>query len=65
MRATIVILDPSLPRVALLARDIDPGDAAARLALVGDALAVTPVRRRPRGSASLSPMRKGWRRVRC
>ena len=41
MRATSLWLDPSLPRVALLARDIDPGDAAARLALVGDALRVT------------------------
>ena len=40
MRATSLWLDPSLPRVALLARDIDPGDAAARLALVGDALRV-------------------------
>jgi len=42
MRATSIFVDPSLPRVALLARDIDPRDAAARLALVGDALAVGP-----------------------
>jgi putative ABC transport system permease protein len=40
MRATSIFVDPSLPRVALLARDIDPRDAAARLPLVGDALVV-------------------------
>jgi putative ABC transport system permease protein len=42
MRATFIFVDPSLPRVALLARDIDPRDAAARLALVGDAVVVGP-----------------------
>jgi len=42
MRATSIFVDPSLPRVTLLARDIDPRDAAARLALVGDALPVGP-----------------------
>ena len=35
MRVTSVILDPMRPRVVLLARDIDPHDAASRLALVG------------------------------
>jgi putative ABC transport system permease protein len=42
MRATSVFVDPSLPRVVLLARDIDPRDAASRLALVGNALVVPP-----------------------
>jgi putative ABC transport system permease protein len=42
LRATSIFVDASLPRVALLARDIDPRDAAARLALVGDALAFSP-----------------------
>jgi putative ABC transport system permease protein len=35
MRITSLRLDPSRPSVALLARDIDPNDAGARLALVG------------------------------
>ena len=34
MRATSIVLDPAAPRVTLLARDIDPRDAGARLALV-------------------------------
>ena len=38
MRVTSVILDPSLPRITLLARDIDPRNAGARLALIGDAI---------------------------
>ncbi len=33
-----LLLDPSRPRIVLLARDIDPADAARRLALVGAAL---------------------------
>ena len=64
LRATALSLDPALPRVALLARDIDRGDAAARLPLVGDALRVPPVRRRPRGSARLWPIATGWRPAR-
>ena len=40
MRATSLWLDASLPRVTLLARDIDPTDAQSRLAIVGDALRV-------------------------
>ena len=40
MRATSLWLSPSLPRVTLLARDIDRDNASARLALVGDALQV-------------------------
>lgn len=40
MRATSIWLSPSLPRVTLLARDIDRDNASARLALVGDALSV-------------------------
>ena len=52
-----MILDPSAPRVALLARDIDPRNAEARLALVGDAIAPAAARRRRRGSANRSPMR--------
>jgi putative ABC transport system permease protein len=39
MRATSVVLDPSAPRVTLLARDIDPQKPQARLALVGGTLA--------------------------
>ncbi len=35
MRVTSIIVDPSRPRVVLLARDIDPHDAGARIALVG------------------------------
>ena len=35
MRITSLRLDPSRPSIALLARDIDPDDAGARLALVG------------------------------
>src|SRR5487761_2069586 len=42
MRVTAVLLDPARPRVALLARDIDPRDPGARLAIVG-----TPVRPAP------------------
>jgi putative ABC transport system permease protein len=34
MRATSIVLDPAAPRVTLLARDIDPRDPGARLALV-------------------------------
>lgn len=34
MRVTSVSVDPTRPRIVLLARDIDPHDAAARLALV-------------------------------
>ena len=35
MRVTSIALDPSRPRIVLLARDIDPRDAGARLALIG------------------------------
>ena len=35
MRVTSISLDPARPSVALLARDIDPHDAGARIALVG------------------------------
>ena len=35
MRVTSISLDPARPSVALLARDIDPQDAGARIALVG------------------------------
>ena len=42
MRVTALLLDPARPRVALLARDIDPRDPGARLAIVG-----TPVRPAP------------------
>jgi putative ABC transport system permease protein len=38
MRVTSISVDPARPRVALLARDIDPHDAASRLALVGVSL---------------------------
>ncbi|MGH8803100.1 MAG: ABC transporter permease, partial [Casimicrobiaceae bacterium] len=34
-RSTAILLDPAKPRVALLARDIDPSRPAARLAIVG------------------------------
>ena len=37
MRVTSVVLDAAAPRVTLLARDVDPRNASARLALVGDA----------------------------
>jgi putative ABC transport system permease protein len=37
MHATSVFIDASAPAIALLARDIDAGGAAQRLALVGDA----------------------------
>ena len=39
MRATSIVLDPAAPRVTLLARDIDPRDPGARLALVESAAA--------------------------
>ncbi len=42
MRVTALLLDPARPRVALLARDIDPRDPGARLAIVG-----TPARPAP------------------
>jgi putative ABC transport system permease protein len=42
MRATAVSLDPMRPRVALLARDIEPRTAASRLALVSEALVPPP-----------------------
>ena len=42
MRVTALLLDPARPRVALLARDIDPRDPGARLAIVG-----TPIRPAP------------------
>jgi putative ABC transport system permease protein len=38
MRVTAVSVDPARPRVVVLARDIDPHDPAARLALVGSVL---------------------------
>jgi putative ABC transport system permease protein len=38
MRATSVLLDETAPRVTLLARDIDPHNAQARLALVGNSI---------------------------
>jgi putative ABC transport system permease protein len=41
MRTTSLWLDASLPRVTLLARDIDPADPQSRLALVGDPLRVS------------------------
>ena len=40
LRATSLWLSPAMPRVTLLARDVDRDDAATRLALVGDALHV-------------------------
>jgi len=40
MRVTAVSVDPARPRIVVLARDIDPRDPAARLALVG--ATVTP-----------------------
>ena len=39
MRVTSVSVDPARPRIVLLARDIDPHDAGARLALIGPQLA--------------------------
>ena len=42
MRVTSLLIDPAQPRVALLARDIDPRDPAARLAIVGTAIPVPP-----------------------
>jgi putative ABC transport system permease protein len=42
MRATSVSLDPTRPRVVLLARDIDPQHVADRLALVGSSRAPAP-----------------------
>jgi len=36
MRVTSVSVDPARPRIVLLARDIDPNDAGARLALVSE-----------------------------
>jgi putative ABC transport system permease protein len=39
MRATSIVLEPAAPRVTLLARDIDPRDPGARLALVETAAA--------------------------
>jgi putative ABC transport system permease protein len=42
MRATSVVLAPSAPRVALLARDIDPANPGERLALVDDSLPPDP-----------------------
>ena len=42
MRVTSVVLDASAPRVALLARDIDPANAQARLALVDHAIVPRP-----------------------
>ncbi len=42
MRVTSLLIDPAQPRVALLARDIDPRDPAARLAIVGTAIRVPP-----------------------
>ena len=38
MRATSVVFAADAPRVALLARDIDPANPGARLALVGDSI---------------------------
>ncbi|MBE0627938.1 MAG: ABC transporter permease, partial [Burkholderiales bacterium] len=38
LRFQQLLLDPGRPRVALLARSLEPGDAAARLPLVGQAL---------------------------
>src|SRR6185437_2911726 len=35
MRVTSINVDPARPRIVLLARDIDPRDAGARIALVG------------------------------
>jgi putative ABC transport system permease protein len=42
MRVTALLIDPSRPRVALLARDIDAQDPGARLAIVGKALTPGP-----------------------
>ena len=42
MRVTSVVLDATAPRIALLARDIDPHDPAARLALVGEHVVTGP-----------------------
>ena len=42
MRVTALLLDPARPRVALLARDIDPRDPGARLAIVGTPLHPAP-----------------------
>lgn len=42
MRVTSVSVDPSRPRIALLARDVDANDAGARLALVGAQVAPAP-----------------------
>ncbi|HMA31660.1 MAG TPA: FtsX-like permease family protein [Casimicrobiaceae bacterium] len=42
MRVTALLIDPSRPRVALLARDIDPRDPGARLAIVGTTLTPGP-----------------------
>jgi putative ABC transport system permease protein len=42
MRVTTISLDPSRPPVVLLARDIDPHDAPARLALVGASITPAP-----------------------
>ncbi len=42
MRVTALLIDPSRPRVALLARDIDVQDPGARLAIVGKTLTPGP-----------------------
>ena len=42
MRVTSIVVDASRPRVSLLARDIDPADAASRLALVGASIVPGP-----------------------
>jgi putative ABC transport system permease protein len=42
MRVTTLVLDPARPRVVLLARDIDPRDPRARLALVDDPILPAP-----------------------
>ncbi|HSQ80938.1 MAG TPA: FtsX-like permease family protein [Casimicrobiaceae bacterium] len=42
MRATALLIDPSQPRVALLARDIDAQDPEARLPIVGAAIGPRP-----------------------
>jgi putative ABC transport system permease protein len=42
MRVTAISLDPTRPRIVLLARDIDPRHASSRLALVGPSLVPSP-----------------------
>jgi putative ABC transport system permease protein len=42
MRVTAVSVDPSRPRIVVLARDIDPRDPSARLALVGTPVTPAP-----------------------